>query len=141
MQYSFLKKIFLYIVISSFFLLFSGCVPRQSNDVYYNDDSCEPCYNMTYKVKDKSTPFDSLKVKEQKREILRNPFSLKRLTPNRREIKPLFNTSTINSNKKESAFDKILKLNRDRKIEKKHKVKYNNSQEEFPSNVPIGSVR
>ena len=94
-------------------LLLGGCIPRQSAPI---------CYDK-YLKESTSTPFDSLRY------------------PTKDTIKKTLKRKFVAPKKKESAFDKILRLNKPKKIETEHKVKCNNNQEEFPSNVPSSFLK
>jgi len=113
-----LKKLFSSISIL-FFLFFTGCMVRQNNPQYTIPYSYNPYYKKAPKQRVyKNTP------KHYKIES----------TPKKRYIIPRY------SIKRESTFDKILRESKIKKLKPK-KIKYNNCNEEFPSNVPRGSVQ
>jgi len=112
-----LKKLFSSISILSF-LFFTGCMPRQSNSQYTIPYSYNPYYKTpprqkTYK---KSPPRYEIQPTPKKRYII--------------------SKHSIN---KESTFEKILRQSHIKRLKPK-KIKSNSCREDFPSNVPRGSI-
>jgi len=110
------KKLFYFI----FFLFFSGCIARQSNAQYNTPYRYSPYY----------------KTAPQQKKIYKSnhPRYEMQSTPNE-----IF-TLPKNKIKRESAFEKILRRTKRKKL-KLTKIKHNSCQEEFPSNVPRGSIQ
>ena len=113
-----LKKLFSSISIL-FFLFFTGCMPRQSNGQYRTPYSYSPYY--------KTAPQQKTMYKSN------HPRYEMQSTPNEIFIIPK------NKIKRESAFDKILRQSK-QKDSNPTKIKRNSCREEFPSNVPRGSI-
>jgi len=124
----FFRDFFLYLTISSSFL-FTGCIEREYNHTYYNPKPAPNPFQTNETIKRKKS-YSNGSCKPHYI-IKYQPY------PNYTPPAPL----NYKAQKKESAFDKILKANRDKKVKKISRVRYNNSQEEFPSNVPIGSIK
>ena len=102
-----------------FFLFFTGCIPRQSNSQYTLPYSYNPYYKIPSRqevIYNKESPNYEIKS-----------------TPRQRYIIP---KQSIN---KESTFEKILRQSKIKKLKPK-KIKSNSCREEFPSNVPRGSI-
>ncbi|SFV68331.1 hypothetical protein MNB_SV-13-806 [hydrothermal vent metagenome] len=116
-----LKKLFSSISLL-FFLFFTGCMSRQNNAQYIRPHS----YNNPYYYK---TP--------PKQKIYRkraSNYTIQEATP---KIKYIFSKHRT---KKESTFEKILRQSKQKKLKLK-KRKYNSCREDFPSNVPRGSIQ
>ena len=120
-----LKKLFSSISIL-FFLFFTGCISRQNNSQYtapyssYNTPNYE------------TVPQQNI---YKKRSPLHSPLYYEIQAMQRKQY--IIPKHKINH---ESTFDKILRQSKQKRLKVK-KIKRNSSIEDFPSNVPRGSVQ
>jgi hypothetical protein len=138
------KHSFLYLTIG-ILSLFTGCIQREYRTIEYTPQPQANIYNFEKPIKVKE--FNPKKGKAERLisafykkpiKVCRPRYIIKyRTYPNTHQENP-FNHQV---SKKNSTFEEILKTSREKRVKKTSKIKYNNNQEEFPSNVPIGSKK
>ena len=145
-----MQHFFLYLTISSLFL-FTGCIQRT---IEYNTQPQSNFYDneteTVTEVKSLNRYFKPIKVKgfSQKKgkaetmisEFYKKPVKVckpRYIIKYRTYPKPNQDNPFNYQAPKNSTFEKILEINKNKKVKIVNKVKANNNEEEFPSNVPI----
>ena len=121
-----LKKLFSSSSILSF-LFFTGCMTRQNNA-----QDIAP-YSSNYTSNYKTVVLTQQKIYDKS--TLHSPLYYKIQAMQKKQ----YNIPKHNMNQ-ESTFEKILRQSKQKKLKPK-KIKWNSSIEDFPSNVPRGSIQ